>query len=220
MINCNSRRRLLFSGLAAGVMHMLAAAAVFYCAVYGLHKSSEITEVHLVSPEAAAGPSEPAVQRKPGPQASAAAGRIITSSVENTGQTMQAVLTEKASNNTTPAGNVAAGSQSAAGASIKRVSVETMRFGSATGPNFLRRAVPVYPVIARRMNKEGKVLLKLTIDDRGKLLNVDVIEAAGFGFTESALEAVGKSTYRPAVKNGLPAPAMAFLPVRFKLADN
>jgi protein TonB len=69
------------------------------------------------------------------------------------------------------------------------------------------------------MNKEGKVLLRLTIDENGKLMNVEVIEASGFGFTEAALDAVRKSTYRPAIKNGNAVFSLALLPVRFRLTQ-
>jgi|WetSurMetagenome_2_1015567.scaffolds.fasta_scaffold00246_25 periplasmic protein TonB len=94
---------------------------------------------------------------------------------------------------------------------------EAVPFGSVKGPNFLRHVKPEYPFVAKRMNKEGRVILKLTIDERGRLLNVEVVEAAGFGFTEAAVEAVMKSTYRPAVIHGRAILSRAVLPVRFRL---
>jgi protein TonB len=113
--------------------------------------------------------------------------------------------------------SAASGNAAGPGPAAHRI-VDNVRFGSAAGPNFVRREIPEYPFAAKRMNKEGRVLLKLTIDERGKLLHVEVVEAAGFGFTESAVEAVRKSTYRPAVLNGRPVLSKALLPVRFRLA--
>jgi protein TonB len=80
--------------------------------------------------------------------------------------------------------------------------------------------MPVYPMIARRFGREGKVVLKLTIDKDGNLLNVEVIDRAGYGFTEAAVEAVKKSTFLPAKKDGKPIASRALLPIRFQLERN
>jgi protein TonB len=94
--------------------------------------------------------------------------------------------------------------------------IET-EFGTAAGPSFLHREMPIYPAFARKLGKEGKVVLRLTIDGKGNLLNVEVLETAEFGFTEAAVDAVKKSTFLPAKKNGKPVASMALLPVRFIL---
>jgi periplasmic protein TonB len=86
-------------------------------------------------------------------------------------------------------------------------------------PHFLHREMPVYPAAARRMGREGKVVLRLFIDEAGKLQNVEVVESNGFEFTRSAVEAVKKSTYRPALQNGHPVPSRAVLPVLFILKE-
>ncbi|MFN3567703.1 MAG: TonB family protein [Caldimicrobium sp.] len=95
--------------------------------------------------------------------------------------------------------------------------IEEVEFGSAQGPRFLHREIPQYPLIARRLGKEGIVKLKLTIDENGKLLNIEVLEGAGYGFTEAAIEAVKKSTFIPAYKNGKPVMSKALLTIRFTL---
>jgi protein TonB len=95
-----------------------------------------------------------------------------------------------------------------------------VEFGSANAPRFIHREMPVYPLIARRLGKEGKVLLRLTIDENGKLLNVEVIEGAGYGFTEAAVEAVKKSTFTPAKSEGKPVMSKALLPIKFSLRRN
>jgi protein TonB len=92
-----------------------------------------------------------------------------------------------------------------------------MGFGSKEGPRFLRQEMPTYPLMARRLGKEGKVILRLTIDEKGNLLNAEVLEGAGFGFTEAAVEAVKRSKFLPAKKEGKPVLSKAILPVRFTL---
>ncbi|HSW63448.1 MAG TPA: TonB family protein [Dissulfurispiraceae bacterium] len=104
-----------------------------------------------------------------------------------------------------------------ASAAVNRGSLENVAFGSVMGPNFLHRQTPVYPFLAKRMNKEGKVVLRLTIDEHGRLVNTEVVEASGFGFTEAAVDAVKKSTYRPAKRDGVAVLSRAILPIRFEL---
>lgn len=96
-------------------------------------------------------------------------------------------------------------------------SIGEVQFGTTEGPKFLQRVFPVYPKMAKRLGKEGRVLLRLTIDERGILLNVEVIENGGYGFTEAAVEAVKKSTFLPALRDGKPVASRALLPIRFTL---
>jgi TonB family protein len=98
--------------------------------------------------------------------------------------------------------------------------VEEVGFGSKESPRFLRREMPIYPLMARKLGKDGKVILRLTIDEKGNLLNVEVIEKGGYGFTEAAMEAVKKSTFLPAKKDGKPIASRALLPIRFQLERN
>ena len=90
-----------------------------------------------------------------------------------------------------------------------------VEFGTATGPKFLHRELPAYPMMARKLGKEGKIVLRLTIDERGSLLNVEVVKNAGYGFTEAAIEAVKRSTFLPAKKDGRTIVSRAILPIRF-----
>ncbi|MGB9934427.1 energy transducer TonB [Thermodesulfovibrio yellowstonii] len=92
-------------------------------------------------------------------------------------------------------------------------------FGTAYGPKFIHREIPIYPQIARRLGKEGKVTLRLTLNEKGELMHIEIIEGAPYGFTESAIEAVKKSKFSPAIKDGKPVACRAILPVRFILKN-
>jgi TonB family protein len=94
--------------------------------------------------------------------------------------------------------------------------IET-EFGSLEGPKFLHREIPRYPRRALRRKKEGKVLLSLTIDKKGNLINVNVEKDGGYGFAQSAINAVKKSTFLPAQRNGKPIACKCLLPVKFVL---
>ncbi len=94
---------------------------------------------------------------------------------------------------------------------------DNLTFGSAAGPKYRHKEIPVYPSMARRLGKEGKVVLRLTIDENGKLVNIEVIEDSGYGFADAAIAAVKKSTFIPPTMNGKPIQARALLPVKFTL---
>jgi len=90
-------------------------------------------------------------------------------------------------------------------------------FGSPDGPRFLKRSLPNYPETARRLDKEGQVVLQLTIDERGALIDIQLIKRAGFGFDEEAVKALRQSSFCPAKRDGRPVVCRAILPVRFVL---
>ena len=95
-------------------------------------------------------------------------------------------------------------------------SLETV-FGSSNGPRFLRKTMPAYPPFAKRLQKEGNVLLRLTIDERGRPVDVEIVKSAGFGFDEEAVKAVKDSSFVPAKKEGKPFACKVLLPIRFIL---
>ena len=97
--------------------------------------------------------------------------------------------------------------------------IET-KFGASVAPAFLHREMPIYPMMARKLGREGRAMLKLTIDEKGNLSDVEVIDKAGYGFAEAAVEAVKKSTFLPAKKDGKPIASRALLPIRFQLERN
>lgn len=94
---------------------------------------------------------------------------------------------------------------------------EERRVGANGAPSLVILHPPVYPTSARSMGKEGKVLLSMLIDAAGRLIEAHVIEKAGYGFDEAALEAVRLSLFKPAVKNGLPISCRARIAIRFRL---
>ncbi len=93
-------------------------------------------------------------------------------------------------------------------------------FGAPGGPKFLHREIPEYPMLARRRGKEGTVVLMVTIDATGNLSKVDVVQASDKMFVEPSVQAVKKSTFLPARKNGEPVTCAAILPMRFSLRED
>ncbi|MDD2310552.1 MAG: TonB family protein [Desulfuromonadaceae bacterium] len=94
---------------------------------------------------------------------------------------------------------------------------KVLLLGDAGSPRFIHRELPVYPFMARKHGKEGKVLLRLALDAQGKLMGIDTVEANGFGFAEAARSAIRKSTFAPAVKNGRTVSSQVLVSVKFVL---
>ena len=94
------------------------------------------------------------------------------------------------------------------------------RFGAANGPRFHRLVKPRYPSVARQLGKEGTVVLRVTIDEKGRAIHVEVLTRAGSGFEEEAILAVRESTFIPARLNGHAVKSRAVLPIRFALTNS
>ena len=77
-----------------------------------------------------------------------------------------------------------------------------------------------YPDMAKKAEKEGKVILKATIDADGIPQDIVALTNLGFGLEEAAIEMLRKSTFRPATKGGKPISLEVEIPVDFKLKDN
>lgn len=84
-------------------------------------------------------------------------------------------------------------------------------------PAIRRMIKPKYPLLAEQDGvKEGKVLLRLVVDQEGRVQKQQIVEAAPEGyFEEAALDAVSKYIFRPAVKDGENVSCVIKLPVKF-----
>jgi len=90
-------------------------------------------------------------------------------------------------------------------------------FGSSQGPGFIKHIAPRYPLAAKRRGLEGRVLLRLAIDERGALQHVEVVEATDAIFVQPAVDSVKQSSFHPAQNNGRAAASQAELPICFRL---
>ena len=77
-----------------------------------------------------------------------------------------------------------------------------------------------YPDIAKKAEKEGKVILKATIDENGIPRDIVALTNLGYGLEEAAITMLRKSTFRPATKAGKPISLEVEIPVDFRLKDN
>lgn len=72
------------------------------------------------------------------------------------------------------------------------------------------RAPPFYPSVSRRLGEQGRVVLRVELDDRGHVSSVTVSEGSGLRrLDEAAMTAVRNWRCAPAMRDGAPARAVA-----------
>jgi protein TonB len=75
-----------------------------------------------------------------------------------------------------------------------------------------------YPELARKINKEGKVVVVFEVDELGNVRNVQIEKSLGFGCDDEAIRVIsGMPKWKPAMSNGEAVPVRVRLPIAFKL---
>jgi protein TonB len=77
----------------------------------------------------------------------------------------------------------------------------------------------VYPELARRVGVEGKVMIELIVDERGRPTNLRVVRGIGMGCDDAAVAAVAKAKFKPGLQRGRPVKVKMVIPVTFKLSS-
>jgi protein TonB len=76
---------------------------------------------------------------------------------------------------------------------------------SAATIDFASCAKPVYPQADRQAGHEGTVALDFLVDENGRMKDAKVTKSTGFrGLDMTALVALGKCNFHPALENGKP----------------
>jgi protein TonB len=92
------------------------------------------------------------------------------------------------------------------------VAVVAARFDA----DYLHNPKPVYPPLSRRMNEEGKVLLKVRVSAQGAALDVAVSKSSGFTRLDAAaVEAVTRWRFVPARRGDEAVDSSVIVPITF-----
>lgn len=80
------------------------------------------------------------------------------------------------------------------------------------------RAPPPYPAISRRLGEEGKVVLRVELDETGRVDHVTIKTSSGYTrIDEAALATVKRWRCNPATRDGVAVRAVAIQPFNFVL---
>lgn len=96
------------------------------------------------------------------------------------------------------------------------------RFNSAEldrPPVLIAMDQPDYPSLAKRVEVEGKVLLHILVDNRGRVVEVRIEKEdnPGFSFGENAARAAWSAVFSPAIANRQPVRCWVAIPVEFTM---
>jgi periplasmic protein TonB len=79
---------------------------------------------------------------------------------------------------------------------------------------------PQYPESARREGREGRVLLRVLIDNRGRSREVEINRTSGSAaLDDAAAEAIKHWRFHPALYGDQPVESWLRIPIEFRLAD-
>ena len=78
---------------------------------------------------------------------------------------------------------------------------------------------PPYPLTARRLGQEGRVVLKLTISTDGRVVNADIVKSSGYPELDQTAQSwvVVHWRYRPAMQGGVAVMSTTTAAVTFDL---
>jgi protein TonB len=92
------------------------------------------------------------------------------------------------------------------------VAVVAARFDA----DYLHNPKPVYPALSRRMNEEGRVLLKVRVSAQGAALDVTVSKTSGFPRLDAAaVDAVTRWRFVPARRGDEAVDSSVVVPITF-----
>jgi len=77
----------------------------------------------------------------------------------------------------------------------------------------------VYPEIARKAGVEGVVIVQVVIDEKGRVVDTQILKSLGAGCDEAAMEAIRKTRWKPAMQRDRPVKVRVSIRVKFQLKD-
>lgn len=84
--------------------------------------------------------------------------------------------------------------------------------------SYLRAPVVEYPVASRRMNEQGRVVVRVLIDTQGRAVRVELEQASPYDrLNQAALRAAREALYKPHLEDGVPLVVWALVPLVFEL---
>jgi protein TonB len=88
-----------------------------------------------------------------------------------------------------------------------------------TPPQLIKSVTPGYPEIARKAEVEGTVMVLVTIDETGQVIDAWIGRSAADIFNDAALEAACQFEFQPALQRDIPVKATIRLTFDFRLTD-
>lgn len=89
-----------------------------------------------------------------------------------------------------------------------------------TGIEYIQAPRPEYPSVSKRMGEQGKVVLRVLVDEKGRPERIEIQKSSGSArLDDAARQAVARALFKPFIDDGKAAAAFAIVPITFQL-DN
>jgi protein TonB len=87
-----------------------------------------------------------------------------------------------------------------------------------SGVEYIEAPRPEYPPIARRMGEEGKVILRVLINEKGRSERVEVQKSSGSArLDDAARQAAMRALFKPHLEDGKAVAVFALVPINFSI---
>jgi TonB family protein len=86
--------------------------------------------------------------------------------------------------------------------------------GNVKEPRLVNRVMPEYPLVAKQAGIQGDVVVKTTIDDKGSVVNMQVVSGPAL-LRGAALAALRRWKYEPSTLNGQPISVQMLVTIKF-----
>jgi len=87
-----------------------------------------------------------------------------------------------------------------------------------SGVEYIQPPQPEYPPLSRRMREEGKVLLRILVNEKGRPERVEIHKPSGsMRLDEAARQAALRALFKPHLEDGRPVAVFALVPINFSL---
>ena len=90
----------------------------------------------------------------------------------------------------------------------------------SSGVEYIRPPSPEYPAAAKRMGEEGKVVMRVLINEKGRAERVEIQKSSGSArLDEAAKQALLRALFKPYMEDGKALPVYAIVPINFQLSN-
>ncbi|WP_246542017.1 energy transducer TonB [Collimonas antrihumi] len=77
-----------------------------------------------------------------------------------------------------------------------------------------------YPAVSKRMGEEGKSIIRVLINEKGRAERAEVQKSSGSSrLDDAARQAVMRALFKPYMEDGKPMPVFAIVPINFQLSN-
>lgn len=89
----------------------------------------------------------------------------------------------------------------------------------SSGVEYIEAPQPVYPNMSKRLGEQGKVILRVLVDEKGKANQVVVQTSSGFArLDEAGRQAALRAHFKPYIEDGRPVAVYVIVPLNFALS--